>query len=115
MDLGIPMGKTNSSRSMAVAAAISLLHVHRGPRGTSLKYRANRRELRHSRQLQPIALRAAKNVIGGTYERTNSDELEAASMEVVPDMTFVPVHQGHRAGVRRRVCDSWSLRASCRK
>ena len=50
-----------------------------------------------------MALRAAKNVIGGADERTDSDELEAASMEVVHDMTFVPVHRGHMAGARRDV------------
>ncbi|CAN5457547.1 Rieske 2Fe-2S domain-containing protein [soil metagenome] len=52
----------------------------------------------------PTALHAAKNVVGGHFQGTTFDEVGAASMEVAPDMTFVPVHQGRGlacAGVRR--------------
>ena len=52
----------------------------------------------------PTALHAGKNVIGGHYQGTTFDEVGAASMEVAPDMQFVPVHQGRGlacAGARR--------------
>lgn len=49
-------------------------------------------------------LHAAKNVVGGNYQSTTFDEVGAASMEVAPDMQFVPIHQGRGlacAGARR--------------
>ncbi len=52
----------------------------------------------------PTALHAAKNVVGGHFQSTTFDEVGAASMEVAPDMTFVPVHGGRGlacAGARR--------------
>lgn len=52
----------------------------------------------------PTALHAAKNVVGGKYQSTTFDEVGAASMEVAPDMQFVPVHGGRGlacAGARR--------------
>lgn len=52
----------------------------------------------------PTALHAARNVVGGNYQGTTFDEVGAASMEVGPDMTFVPVHGGRGlacAGARR--------------
>lgn len=52
----------------------------------------------------PTALHAAKNVVAGHYQGTTFDEVGAASMEVAPDMQFIPVHQGRGlacAGARR--------------
>jgi phenylpropionate dioxygenase-like ring-hydroxylating dioxygenase large terminal subunit len=52
----------------------------------------------------PTALHAGKNVVNGHYQGTTFDEVGAASMEVAPDMQFVPVHQGRSlacAGARR--------------
>ncbi len=52
----------------------------------------------------PTALHAAKNVVGGHFQGTTFDEVGAASMEVAPDMQFIPVHQGRGlacAGARR--------------
>lgn len=52
----------------------------------------------------PTALHAAKNVVGDHFQGTTFDEVGAASMEVAPDMQFVPVHQGRGlacAGARR--------------
>jgi phenylpropionate dioxygenase-like ring-hydroxylating dioxygenase large terminal subunit len=51
-----------------------------------------------------MALHAGKNVVGGHYQGTTFDEVGAASMEVAPDMQFVPIHQGRGlacAGARR--------------
>ena len=42
----------------------------------------------------PTALHAGKNVVGRHYQGTTFDEVGAASMEVAPDMQFIPVHQG---------------------
>ena len=50
------------------------------------------------------ALHAGRNVVGGHYQGTTFDEVGAASMEVAPDMHFVPIHQGRGlacAGARR--------------
>ena len=50
------------------------------------------------------ALHAGKNVVGGHFQGTTFDEVGAASMEVAPDMQFVPVQQGRSlacAGARR--------------
>jgi phenylpropionate dioxygenase-like ring-hydroxylating dioxygenase large terminal subunit len=52
----------------------------------------------------PTALHAGRNVVGGNYQGTTFDEVGAASMEVGPDMNFVPVQQGRSlacAGARR--------------
>ena len=52
----------------------------------------------------PTALHAAKHVVDGKFQGTTFDEVGAASMEVAPDMTFVPIHQGRGlacAGARR--------------
>jgi phenylpropionate dioxygenase-like ring-hydroxylating dioxygenase large terminal subunit len=52
----------------------------------------------------PTALHAGKNVVAGHYQGTTFDEVGAASMEVAPDMQFIPVHQGRGlacAGARR--------------
>jgi hypothetical protein len=52
----------------------------------------------------PTALHAAKNVVNGQFQGTTFDEVGAASMEVAPDMQFIPVHQGRGlacAGARR--------------
>jgi hypothetical protein len=52
----------------------------------------------------PTALHAAKNVVNGKFQQTTFDEVGAASMEVAPDMHFVPVQQGRSlacAGARR--------------
>ncbi|KER69945.1 (2Fe-2S)-binding protein [Burkholderia cepacia] len=52
----------------------------------------------------PTALHAGRNVVGGHYQGTTFDEVGAASMEVGPDMNFVPVQQGRSlacAGARR--------------
>lgn len=52
----------------------------------------------------PTALHAGKNVVDGRYQGTTFDEVGAASMEVAPDMQFVPIHQGRGlacAGARR--------------
>ena len=52
----------------------------------------------------PTALHAGKNVVDGQYQGTTFDEVGAASMEVAPDMLFVPIHQGRGlacAGARR--------------
>ncbi|WP_321796796.1 Rieske 2Fe-2S domain-containing protein [Caballeronia sp. J97] len=52
----------------------------------------------------PTALHAAKNVVNGKYQETTFDEVGAASMEVAPDMQFVPVQGGRSlacAGARR--------------
>ena len=51
-----------------------------------------------------MALHAGKNVVGGHYQGTTFDEVGAASMEVAPDMQFIPIHQGLGlacAGARR--------------
>ena len=50
------------------------------------------------------ALHSAKNVVGGNFQGTTFDEVGAASMEVAPDMQFIPVQQGRSlacAGARR--------------
>jgi len=50
------------------------------------------------------ALHAGRNVVGGHFQGTTFDEVGAASMEVAPDMHFVPIHQGRGlacAGARR--------------
>jgi phenylpropionate dioxygenase-like ring-hydroxylating dioxygenase large terminal subunit len=52
----------------------------------------------------PTALHAGKNVVGGHYQGTTFDEVGAASMEVAPDMQFIPVQGGRSlacAGARR--------------
>lgn len=52
----------------------------------------------------PTALHAAKNVVAGKFQNTTFDEVGAASMEVAPDMAFIPVHGGRGlacAGARR--------------
>jgi nitrite reductase/ring-hydroxylating ferredoxin subunit len=52
----------------------------------------------------PTALHNASYVVDGKYQGTTFNEVGAASMEVGPDMTFVPVHQGRGlacAGARR--------------
>jgi phenylpropionate dioxygenase-like ring-hydroxylating dioxygenase large terminal subunit len=52
----------------------------------------------------PTALHAGKNVVDGNYQGTTFDEVGAASMEVAPDMNFVPVQGGRSlacAGARR--------------
>jgi nitrite reductase/ring-hydroxylating ferredoxin subunit len=52
----------------------------------------------------PTALHSAKNVVNGNYQGTTFDEVGAASMEVAPDMQFIPIHQGRGlacAGARR--------------
>ncbi len=51
-----------------------------------------------------MALHAGKNVVDGHYQGTTFDEVGAASMEVPPDMQFVPIHGGRGlacAGARR--------------
>lgn len=61
----------------------------------------------------PTALHAARNVVGGNYQGTTFDEVGAASMEVAPDMQFIPVHQGRGlacAGARRVDKDKLFLR-----
>ena len=52
----------------------------------------------------PTALHNARNVVDGHYQGTTFNEVGAASMEVGPDMQFVPVHDGRSlacAGARR--------------
>lgn len=52
----------------------------------------------------PTALHAAKSVVDGNFQGTTFDEVGAASMEVAPDMQFIPVHGGRGlacAGARR--------------
>ena len=52
----------------------------------------------------PTALHSGKNVVAGQFQGTTFDEVGAASMEVAPDMQFVPIHQGRGlacAGARR--------------
>jgi nitrite reductase/ring-hydroxylating ferredoxin subunit len=52
----------------------------------------------------PTALHAARNVVGENFQGTTFDEVGAASMEVPPDMQFVPIHGGRGlacAGARR--------------
>ncbi len=52
----------------------------------------------------PTALHSGKNVVDGHYQGTTFDEVGAASMEVAPDMQFVPIHGGRGlacAGARR--------------
>ena len=52
----------------------------------------------------PTALHNASNVVDGKYQGTTFNEVGAASMEVAPDMTFVPTHGGRGlacAGARR--------------
>jgi nitrite reductase/ring-hydroxylating ferredoxin subunit len=52
----------------------------------------------------PTALHAGKNVVAGHFQGTTFDEVGAASMEVAPDMQFIPVQQGRGlacAGARR--------------
>lgn len=61
----------------------------------------------------PTALHAAKNVVDGHYQGTTFDEVGAASMEVAPDMQFIPIHQGRGlacAGARRVDKDKMFLR-----
>lgn len=61
----------------------------------------------------PTALHAAKNVVGGNYQGTTFDEVGAASMEVAPDMQFIPVHNGRSlacAGARRASKDNLFIR-----
>ena len=61
----------------------------------------------------PTALHSAKNVVGGQFQGTTFDEVGAASMEVAPDMQFIPVHQGRSlacAGARRVNDDRMFLR-----
>lgn len=61
----------------------------------------------------PTALHAAKNVVGGKFQSTTFDEVGAASMEVAPDMQFIPVHNGRGlacAGARRVDKDKMFLR-----
>jgi hypothetical protein len=50
------------------------------------------------------ALHAGKNVVGGQFQGTTFDEVGAPSMQVAPDMQFVPVQGGRAlacAGARR--------------
>ena len=50
------------------------------------------------------ALHAASSVTGGNFQGTTFNEVGAASMEVAPDMLFVPIHEGRGlacAGARR--------------
>ena len=52
----------------------------------------------------PTALHAAKYVVNERYQNTTFDEAGAPTMEVSPDMQFIPVHQGRSlacAGARR--------------
>ena len=52
----------------------------------------------------PTALHAKKNVVKERYQGTTFDEVGAGSMEVAPDMQFIPIHQGRGlacAGARR--------------
>ncbi|MFP1678281.1 Rieske 2Fe-2S domain-containing protein [Alloalcanivorax sp. C16-2] len=52
----------------------------------------------------PTALHAKRNVVNGHYQGTTFDEVGAASMEVGPDMQFIPVQGGRSlacAGARR--------------
>ncbi len=61
----------------------------------------------------PTALHAGKNVVDGHYQGTTFDEVGAASMEVAPDMQFVPVQQGRSlacAGARRATKDRLFIR-----
>ena len=61
----------------------------------------------------PTALHAAKNVVDGNYQGTTFDEVGAASMEVAPDMQFIPVHGGRSlacAGARRASKDNLFIR-----
>lgn len=61
----------------------------------------------------PTALHAAKNVVGGNFQGTTFDEVGAASMEVAPDMQFIPVHGGRSlacAGARRANKDNLFIR-----
>ncbi|MDB6047991.1 MAG: (2Fe-2S)-binding protein, partial [Pseudomonas sp.] len=56
---------------------------------------------------------AAKNVVNKKFQGTTFDEVGAASMEVAPDMQFIPVHQGRTlacAGARRVNDDKMFLR-----
>ncbi len=59
------------------------------------------------------ALHAGKNVVGGNYQQTTFDEVGAASMEVAPDMQFIPVQGGRSlacAGARRSSKDHMFVR-----
>lgn len=50
------------------------------------------------------ALHAASSVVDGHFQGTTFNEVGAASMEVAPDMLFVPIHEGRGlacAGARR--------------
>lgn len=61
----------------------------------------------------PTALHAAKNVVGENYQGTTFDEVGAASMEVGPDMQFIPIHGGRGlacAGARRASDDNLFIR-----
>jgi len=61
----------------------------------------------------PTALHAGKNVVDGHYQGTTFDEVGAASMEVAPDMQFVPIHGGRGlacAGARRVNADRLFVR-----
>ncbi|MBF5007126.1 Rieske 2Fe-2S domain-containing protein [Diaphorobacter caeni] len=59
------------------------------------------------------ALHSSKNVVGGHYQETTFDEVGAASMEVGPDMQFIPIHGGRGlacAGARRSSKDHMFVR-----
>ena len=59
------------------------------------------------------ALHSAKQVVGGHYQGTTFDEVGAPSMQVAPDMQFIPVHQGRGlacAGARRSNDDHMFIR-----
>lgn len=61
----------------------------------------------------PTALHAAKNVVEGNFQGTTFDEVGAASMEVAPDMQFIPVQGGRSlacAGARRASKDNLFVR-----
>ena len=53
---------------------------------------ADEAELVH--MVHTMALHAKRQVTGQHYQGTTFDEVGAASMEVPPDMQFVPVHGG---------------------
>lgn len=60
-----------------------------------------------------MALHAKKNVVGENFQGTTFDEVGAASMEVAPDMQFIPVHGGRGlacAGARRADDDHMFIR-----
>jgi hypothetical protein len=66
----------------------------------------------------PTALHNASYVVDGNYQGTTFNEVGAASMEVAPDMQFIPIHNGRGlacAGARRvnkdRLCSRSRRRA----